>query len=72
MFFRQMTDAFFVLTDPASNMRKPAHIHMTSAPQSRNEKELRTNEGLARDCSHKRQSDERTDDEKAEPQNISV
>ena len=43
MFFRQMTDAFLVRTEPASSMVKPAHIHMTSAPQMRNEKLLRMN-----------------------------
>ena len=36
MFFRQMTDAFFVLTEPASSIVKPAHIHMMNAPQTRN------------------------------------
>ena len=43
MFFRQMTDAFLVATDPASSIVKPAHVHMTSAPQMRNEKVFRTN-----------------------------
>ena len=42
MFFRQMTDAFLVRTDPASSMVKPAHIHMTRPPQMRTEKVLRT------------------------------
>ena len=32
MFLRQMTEAFLVRTEPDSNMVKPAHIHMTSAP----------------------------------------
>ena len=43
MFLRQMTDAFLVRTEPASSIVKPAHIHMTSTPQMRNEKVLRTN-----------------------------
>ena len=43
MFFRQMTDAFLVRTEPDSSIVKPAHIHMMSAPQMRNEKVLRTN-----------------------------
>ena len=43
MFFRQMTEAFLVRTEPASSMVKPAHIHITSAPQMRNEKLLRMN-----------------------------
>ena len=43
MFLRQMTDAFLVRTEPASSMVKPAHIHITSAPQTRNEKLLRMN-----------------------------
>ena len=43
MFFRQMTDAFLVRTDPASSIVKPAHIHMTSPPQMRKEKLLRMN-----------------------------
>ena len=43
MFFRQMTEAFLVRTEPDSSMVKPAHIHITSAPQMRNEKVLRTN-----------------------------
>ena len=43
MFFRQMTDAFLVRTEPASSMVNPAHIHITSAPQIRNEKVLKTN-----------------------------
>ena len=43
MFLRQMTDAFLVRTEPDSSIVKPAHIHMMSAPQMRNEKVLRTN-----------------------------
>ena len=43
MFFRQMTDAFLVRTEPASSMVNPAAIHITSAPQIRNEKVLNTN-----------------------------
>ena len=43
MFFRQMTEAFFVRTDPDSSMVKPAHIHITSAPQTRKENVLKTN-----------------------------
>ena len=43
IFFRQMTEAFLVRTEPDSSMVKPAHIHMTSAPQIRKEKVLRTN-----------------------------
>ena len=43
MFLRQMTDEFLVRTDPASSMVKPAHIHITNAPQIRKEKVLKTN-----------------------------
>ena len=43
MFLRQMTDAFFVRTEPDSSMVNPAHIHITRAPQTRNEKLFRTN-----------------------------
>ena len=43
MFFRQMTEAFLVRTDPASSIVNPAAIHMTSAPHTRNEKVLNTN-----------------------------
>ena len=42
-FFMQITDAFLVRTEPASSMVKPAHIHITSAPHTRNEKVLATN-----------------------------
>ncbi len=35
MFFMQMTEAFFVRTEPASSIVKPAHIHMMNAPQTR-------------------------------------
>ena len=40
MFFRQMTDAFLVRTDPDSSMVKPAHIHITSAPQIKKRKRV--------------------------------
>ena len=43
MFLRQTTDAFLVRTDPASSIVNPAHIHITSAPHTRNEKVFRTN-----------------------------
>ena len=43
MFLRQIIEAFLVRTDPASSMVKPAHIHMTKAPQIRNAKVLSTN-----------------------------
>ena len=43
MFFMQITEAFLVRTEPASSMVKPAHIHITNAPQIRNEKVLATN-----------------------------
>ena len=43
MFFRQMTDAFFVRTDPASSMVNPAAIHITKPPQRRKESVLKTN-----------------------------
>ena len=43
MFFMQMTEAFFVRTEPASSIVNPAHIHMTSAPQIRNPNVLSTN-----------------------------
>ena len=43
IFFRQITEAFFVRTEPDSNMVKPAAIHMTSAPQSRNENVFQMN-----------------------------
>ena len=39
----EMTEAFFVRTDPASSIVNPAHIHMTSAPQTRNADVLSTN-----------------------------
>ena len=42
MFFRQMTEVFLVLTEPASSMVEPAHIHITSAPHKTNEKVLST------------------------------
>ena len=42
MFFRQMTEAFLVRTEPAYSMVKPAHIHITNAPQMRNENVLST------------------------------
>ena len=43
MFFRQITDAFLVRTEPDSSIVKPAAIHITSAPQSRNENVLKMN-----------------------------
>ena len=43
MFLRQITEAFLVRTEPASSMVNPAHIHMTIAPQIRNEKVLMMN-----------------------------
>ena len=42
MFFRQITEAFLVRTEPDSSIVKPAAIHITRAPQSRNENVLRT------------------------------
>ena len=43
MFFRQMTEAFFVRTEPTSIIVKPAPIHITRAPHTRNPKVLKTN-----------------------------
>ena len=43
MFLRHIMEAFFVRTAPDSNMVNPAHIHMMSAPQTRNMKVLRMN-----------------------------
>ncbi len=43
MFFRQIIDAFLVRTEPDSSMVNPVHIHITSAPQTRNENVLKTN-----------------------------
>ena len=43
MFFMQIIEAFLVRTDPASSIVNPAHIHITSAPQTRNANVLRTN-----------------------------
>ena len=40
MFFRQIMEAFLVRTEPASSMVKPAHIHITSAPQIRERKRI--------------------------------
>ena len=37
-----MTDAFLVRTEPDSSMVNPAHIHMISAPHTRNAKVLST------------------------------
>ena len=37
MFFKQIIEAFLVRTVPASSIVKPAHIHITSAPQTKNE-----------------------------------
>ena len=42
MFLRQIIAAFLVRTDPDSSMVKPAHIHITSAPQIRKAKVLKT------------------------------
>ena len=42
MFLRQIMAAFLVRTDPDSSMVKPAHIHITSAPQIRKAKVLNT------------------------------
>ena len=39
----QIMEAFLVRTDPDSSMVKPAHIHITRAPQSMNEMVLNTN-----------------------------
>ncbi len=43
MFFMQIMDALLDRTDPASSIVNPAHIHITSTPQTRNEYVLRTN-----------------------------
>ena len=43
MFFRQIIEAFLVRTAPDSSMVNPAHIHITSEPQTRNAKVLKTN-----------------------------
>ena len=43
MFFKQMTEAFFVRTEPASSIVKPAAIHITRAPHTRNPNVLKTN-----------------------------
>ena len=40
MFLRQITEAFFVRTEPDSSIVKPAHIHMMSAPQISKKKVL--------------------------------
>ena len=50
MFFMQIMAAFLVRTDPASSMVKPAHIHITRAPQTRKEKVLKTKGGLLLDA----------------------
>ena len=42
MFFMQIMDAFLVRTDPDSSIVNPAHIHITMAPQTMNEKVLNT------------------------------
>ena len=39
-FFKQIIEAFLVRTEPASSIVKPAHIHITSAPQTKNENVL--------------------------------
>ena len=41
MFLRQIIDEFLVRTAPDSSMVKPAHIHITKAPQIRKENVLR-------------------------------
>ena len=43
MFLRQIIEAFLVRTAPDSSMVKPAHIHITSAPQIRKANVLRMN-----------------------------
>ena len=43
MFFKQIIEAFLVRTEPASSIVNPAHIHITSAPQTRKAKVLSTN-----------------------------
>ena len=40
MFLRHIMEAFLVRTEPDSSIVNPAHIHMTSAPHTRNEKVL--------------------------------
>src|SRR3546814_883547 len=42
MFFRQIFAVFLVRTRPASSMAKPADIHITRKPPTRNEKVLKT------------------------------
>src|SRR3546814_10355465 len=41
MFFRQIVAVFLVRTRPASSMAKPAAIHITRKPPTRNEKVLK-------------------------------
>ena len=43
MFLRHIMEAFLVRTAPDSSIVNPAHIHMMSAPQTRNMKVLRMN-----------------------------
>ena len=43
MFLRQIIEAFLVRTAPDSSMVKPAHIHITRAPQIRKANVLRMN-----------------------------
>ena len=43
MFLRQIIEAFLVRTAPDSSIVKPAHIHITSAPQIRKAKVFRMN-----------------------------
>src|SRR5690554_2428360 len=43
MFLRQIAAVFLDRTSPDSSIEKPAAIHMTSAPQIRNENVLKTN-----------------------------
>ena len=43
MFFRQIIEVFLDRTAPDSSMVKPAAIHITSTPQTRNANVLRMN-----------------------------
>ena len=43
MFLRQIIEAFLVRTAPDSSMVKPAHIHITRAPQIKKAKVFRMN-----------------------------
>ena len=42
-FLRQIIEAFLVRTEPDSSIVNPAHIHITSAPHTKNENVLRMN-----------------------------